>query len=177
MYIRFLLLQFRLLYILEVLRVAVHLKVVVDCTCVQHKMFYLQFQSFKNPFWSIFWHSLSLFWLLFSCQGYPAGFCFAIKNLIQNHCLFLIYASACLLLFLCLEDIRLNVSISGILLDVTWFFWFSRWSLLIVNVSEICCYILFSLQLLSTNCFVSALDYSVKSSSVVHILLNLSACK
>ena len=46
-YIRFLFLQLSLLYILRVLCVTVLLKVFVDCTCVQPKLFHLELQVFE----------------------------------------------------------------------------------------------------------------------------------
>ena len=59
-YIRHLLLQLSVLYILSFLCETVLLKVLVDCTCVQHKLFRVELQGFEKPFWSIFWHSCFL---------------------------------------------------------------------------------------------------------------------
>ena len=46
-YIKYLLLELILLYILKVLCVTVILKVFVDCTCVQHRLFNLELQGFE----------------------------------------------------------------------------------------------------------------------------------
>ena len=46
-YIRCLLLQLSLLYILKVFCETVLLKVFVDCTCVQHRLFNLELQGFE----------------------------------------------------------------------------------------------------------------------------------
>ena len=47
--------------------------------------------------------------------------------------------------------VRLYVTISGILFDVVWGFWFSKQVLSIVNYFEICYYMPFLLKPLSTN--------------------------
>ena len=51
-YIRYFILQLTLLYISKVLYVTVLLKVLV--TCVHHKLFNLELQDPKTPFWSMF---------------------------------------------------------------------------------------------------------------------------
>ena len=48
--IRYLLLQLSLLYILKVFCATVSLKRFVNCTCVQHKLFNLEFPGFQWPF-------------------------------------------------------------------------------------------------------------------------------
>ena len=124
-------------------------------------------------------------WQLSFCREYLAGFCFAWREVLIgssvkacSKSLFIFYISQCFFTAVFMSGrVPLYVSISGILFDVAWFFWFSRWLFSIVNVFEIFCCISFSLEPLSTNRFGGALEYSVKSFCVVHILFNLSACE
>ena len=69
---------------------------------------------------------------LFSCREYPTGFCLFEICLFFNISHMLIYCS-----FMSWR-VRLYVSISGILF-VTWFFWYSRCALSVVNIFEISC--------------------------------------
>ena len=108
-------------------------------------MYNLQLQGFEWPFWSIFWQSCFLLLKIVFLLRISYKFLFRRKTILRgsiktsSKSLFIFNIFQCLFTVLFISGgLRLHVSISGILLDVTWFFWFSRWALSIINVFEIC---------------------------------------
>ena len=96
--IRYLLSQLSLMHILKALCVTVLLKVFFDCTCVQHRFFgWLRITILINTltyFFSIvddWFLAKNILQVSVSSEDYYREFC--------NHCLFLIYPNAYLLLF------------------------------------------------------------------------------
>ena len=133
-YIRYLLLQLSLFYILKVLCEAILLKVFLDGFCAQHKLVNLDLHSFEEPFWSKFWHCYFLLLTIVFLPRISCRFQFCLKAIIggsvkipsKSKFIFTIFKCLFTALFMSWWLQLYYVSISGILFHVAWFFRFSR---------------------------------------------------